>query len=84
MEIIFGHTQYNKGGGGILFGSRHGTMFQNLANSDIPTRLWLEVFRVYNQDYKYVKSGLLKFQRDSLLMIRRRRLEKMQQMMMCQ
>ena len=51
-----------------MFGSRRrGTMFQNLANSDIPTRLWLEVFRVYNQDYQYVKGGVLKFPWDALI-----------------
>jgi len=42
-------------------------MFTGLANSDIPTRLLLEAFRVYHQDYRYVKDGLLKFPWDALV-----------------
>lgn len=52
----------------FAFGSfSNGSMVQGLASTDIPTRLWLEVFRSYAQDYKYVKAGLLKTPWDALV-----------------
>jgi len=42
-------------------------MLTRLANSDIPTRLLFEAIRVYYQDYRYVKDGLLKFPWDALV-----------------
>lgn len=51
---------------GVLFGATD-SMFQRLANSEVPSRLLLEVFTVYGQDYKYVKDGLLNFPWDALI-----------------
>ncbi|CAJ1934853.1 unnamed protein product [Cylindrotheca closterium] len=45
-------------------------MTNRLINSDIPSRLLLEAFRVYYQDYQYVKDGLLKFPWDALVQSR--------------
>lgn len=50
----------------IIF-SNNNDMTNRLANSDIPSRLLLEAFRVYYQDYQYVKQGLLKFPWDALV-----------------
>ena len=53
--------------GSSPFFSNNAAMFTRLASSDIPTRLLLEAFRVYYQDYQYVKNGLLKFPWDALV-----------------
>ena len=53
--------------GSSPFFSNNAAMFTRLASSDIPTRLLLEAFRVYYQDYQHVKNGLLKFPWDALV-----------------
>lgn len=50
-----------------IFATSDDGMTSRLANSDVPSRLLLEAFRVYYQDYQYVKDGVLKFPWDALV-----------------
>ncbi|KAL3938586.1 MAG: hypothetical protein SGBAC_006527, partial [Bacillariaceae sp.] len=50
-----------------IFATSDDGMTSRLANSDVPSRLLLEAFRVYYQDYQYVKNGVLKFPWDALV-----------------
>lgn len=66
-RFIAGRTDNKDSSDLGLFSKGNGGMLQNLGNSDIPTRLLLEVFRVYDQDYNYIKQGILKFPWDGII-----------------
>lgn len=47
--------------------STNGAMVDKLLDSDIPTRLLLETAKTYEQDYKHIESGLLKYPWDAFI-----------------
>ena len=51
------------------------SMMSRLINSDIPSRLWLETIKTYQQDYYWIKRGILKYPWDGVLQYNNRRQE---------
>jgi ubiquinone/menaquinone biosynthesis C-methylase UbiE len=41
-------------------------MASRLLNTDVPSRLWLETFFTYQQDYRWIEKGVLKYPWDAL------------------
>lgn len=50
-----------------IVGQTGGSMVSRLINSDIPSRLLLETFQSYQQDFQWIEKGILAYPWDALL-----------------